>query len=146
MARFLSAEWLDELGAVVAAMPVREPDGPPAGASLALGQLVTGMPEGDVSYTIFLGTARPAGAGARPDSPAGAGRTRVERGVEAAEVVLVESYETASALAAGELSASDALSAGRIKVRGHAGRLVESEELVTALGKALAGLRAATTY
>ncbi len=128
MFEFLSEEWLTALGERVAAIPGGS-DREAKGGSLALGQIVTGAPAGDVSYTIQLGR-----------SPG------VIAGLEPSEVVIVETFETARALAAGELSASDAHAAGRIKVRGHAGRLVESNDLLAGLAAAVAGLRDETRF
>jgi hypothetical protein len=120
---FLSQQWLESLSQLVGGLEYADD------ATLALGQLVTGAPQGDIGYTIHLGPA-----------------ARAVSGVEEAEVVLVESYDTARALAAGELSAADALTAGSIKVRGNAKRLVDAAPLLSLLAGAVAVLRAATTF
>jgi hypothetical protein len=95
----------------------------------SLAQLLTGTPRGEVGYTIHLGP-----------------QARVVSGIGGAEVVLVEGYDTARALAAGEMSAAEALTAGSIKVRGTATRLVEAASLLSLLAGAAAELRAATTF
>jgi hypothetical protein len=120
---FLSPEWLESLSQLLGELEWGD------GAPLALGQLVTGGPDGDVGYTIHLGP-----------------QARVESGIDGAEVVLLEGYGTARALAAGELTAADALTAGSIKVRGNAKRLVESTSLLSLLAGAASELRAATTF
>jgi hypothetical protein len=79
--------------------------------------------------------------------PGGDTVPRVLRGTTSrAEVVLVESYATAKGLVSGELTTGDAIAAGLIKVRGNAGRLVASRELLTRFGDALAGLAPDTTF
>lgn len=116
-AAFLSEEWFGELSAALASVPPL-----PGDASLRLGQLVTDH-DGERSWTIALE------AGSSP---------RLERSLDDAEVVLVESYEAARALASGEATAAELLEAGEITLRGDAGRLVAAGELLEALG---AGLR-----
>lgn len=135
MPRFLSAEWLDALGKVVAEIEEPAPppeDGPPRCSRLALGQLVTGGPDGDVGYTILLGS--------------GISGPRVLPGTSEAEVVLAEDYETARALAAGERTSAEAMAEGLVKVRGDAKRLVACEPLVARLAGAVSGLQAETTF
>jgi hypothetical protein len=121
---------LDAFGAYV---PVPA-DGESAG-SLRLGQIVEGAPSGDVAYTILLGNA--------PGSPA----LRIVAGTVAdADVVLVESYDTARGLASGELTTGDAIRAGLVKVRGAAKQLAANEDLLVSLGEALGELRARTVF
>ncbi len=118
-APLLSEEWFEELAATLASVPPLPGDG-----SLRIGQLVTDHDGEERSWTIALE------AGAPP---------RLERGsLEDAEVVLIESYEAARALASGEATAAELLEAGEITLRGDASRLVASSEQLEALG---AGLR-----
>jgi hypothetical protein len=148
--RFLSPEWLAALGELVPLRPspgsggTDEPDGEGEGegerdrseslGTLALGQIVEGGPDGDVAYTIHLGVVD-------------AGNPQVVEGtVDQADVVLVESYEAARGLASGELSPSDAIRAGQVKVRGAARLLTAHQDLLVALGEALADLRSRTTF
>jgi hypothetical protein len=126
VSQFLSEGWLAELGSLVSAIPF-----PADGEQLALGQLVVGAPGGDVGYTIRLG------ADAGP---------RVVAGVSEAEVVLVEDYATARAVAAGERSAAEVMAEGLVKLRGNAKRLVTCESLLTLLAGATAELQATTTF
>ncbi len=117
-AAFLSEEWFGELSAALASVPPL-----PGDASFRLGQLVTDHDGERRSWTIALE------AGSSP---------RLEHSLDDAEVVLVESYEAARALASGEATAAELLEAGEITLRGDAGRLVAAGELLEALG---AGLR-----
>lgn len=65
--------------------------------------------------------------------------------VEDAEVVLVETFEDARALAEGSVTAAELLEGGRIKLRGDANRLIAATETLAALGTALAGALGAAT-
>jgi hypothetical protein len=141
VARFLSPEWLDELAAVLDTAWAG--GGTVVGTTvspLALGQLVTAVPDTPVSevrYTIHVG--------------APAGSTLTTGSTEDAGVTLVTSYETAGALAAGDTSVAEAITSGEIKVRGDANLLVEMQEALTVLGEEPAAgemeaLRSRTTY
>ncbi len=135
MPELLSEEWFEALDAVLAGLSggPGEADGP----GLALGQIVTGVPEGagvarspdgQVRYTMVL----------RHDGTALLARDTVEM----ADVVLVEDWGTARAIASGE-SVSDLLTAGRIKVRGDSRALVAGGEVLARVaplvGAALGG-------
>lgn len=125
MAAPLTPEWLDELAqALAAAGPV------PSARRLALGQLVTGAPGGDVGYTLFLG---------------GGEEATVVPGVDAATVTIVEPYETANRIAGGA-PASVTLGSGQVKVRGDVGALLDSQELLAAFAPVLAAARARTGW
>lgn len=125
MAQFLSADWFAELEMALRAA------GPLASSTrLLLGQIVTGAPSGEVSFTVALG---------------GGEHGEVLPGVAGASVVLVEDYTTAVAIAGGA-PASEALAAGRVKVRGDAAALLAAEELLSAVGPSLAGLAAMTSF
>lgn len=129
MATFLSDEWLAELAEQLRSVPELE-----QAPVLRLGQVVTGFPplEGeDLAYTIRLGGGEPAAV--------------IPGGVEDAEVVLVEDYETARAIASGTPAAA-LLSEGRIKVRGDANALIGAQEQLGALGDALTRLSATTHF
>lgn len=125
MAKFLSPDWLEELASVL-----REAGPLESEARLALGQIVTGAPSGEVSYTLVLGGGEP---------------SEVLPGTTEASVTLVEDYATAVAIASGS-PAADALAAGNFKVRGDAGSLLRAQELFATVGPTLATVAAATTY
>ncbi|MCU1490448.1 MAG: hypothetical protein JWM85_1853 [Acidimicrobiaceae bacterium] len=120
MAAFLSDEWLAELAEALRSSPEIQ-----AGPRLALGQVVTGLPsaEGDdVAYTLHLGGGEPA---------------RVVPGtVDEADVVLVEGYATARAIATGT-PAGELLVEGRLKVRGDVNALIAAQEGLAALSEVL---------
>ena len=119
MAVFLSSEWFDELAETLLAITVGEP----SQTGLALGQVILNTQNGTVNYTICLG-------GGRPGS-------LVRDSVDAAQVTLVEDYESALAILAGE-SIADLLSSGKIKVRGDANALLGAADELAALASALA--------
>ena len=122
MADLLTPEWLHELAATLAAAEPVASD-----RRLALGQVVTGGPGGDVEYTLFLG---------------GGEAERLSPGVGDAAVTVVEPYETAAQIYGGA-SASQALGSGRLKVRGDVRVLLESQELLAAFATVLAAGRGA---
>ena len=110
---FLSEEYFTALAARLSAAPLDE-----EADRVAIGQLVTDAPGGDVAWTVHLGGGEPA---------------RLERdSLAGADVTLVEDYATARALAGGE-GVADALRAGKIKVRGDANTLVAHYARLAAL-------------
>lgn len=121
--RFLSREWLERMASSMAPAP---PD-----VSVAIHQRVTGGPDGDVEYTIRLH----GGAVSVEPGPGGA-----------ADVEIVEDYETAAAISKGTLSPSAAFAAGRLRLGGPVRSLIEHQEALAAAGGGMAALAAATTY
>lgn len=129
MARFLSAEWLDQLAATAAASDdLRRAS---TGASVAVRQVVTGGPDGDVDYVVRLHH------GTVSVCPGPDGLTDVE---------IAEDYATAAAISQGMLTPAAAFAGGRLKLGGRVGVLVEHAPLFTALGGLFATTRATTTY
>ena len=134
VAEFLSDGWFDALAAALSGLrPATSALGAPA-PGLALGQIVTGVPDdagvsglknGEVRYTIVLGQ----------DSPA----SLVRDSVESAEVTIVTDWSTAQAIASGSSSVSDMLSAGKLKLRGDTGALVAAGDLLAMVAPLIAG-------
>lgn len=129
MARFLSAEWLEQLAATAAASDDLRRAA--AATTVTLRQVVTGGPDGDVDYVVRLdrGTVsvRPG-----PDGPA--------------DVEITEDYATAAAISQGRLTPAAAFAGGRLKLGGRVGLLVEHAPLFAALGGVFAASGAVTTY
>ncbi len=123
MSAFLSEQWRAELADTLA-----DADPIVAGPRLALGQMVTGAPWGDVSYTIVVG---------------GGDASQLVEGVDVAAVVLVEQYDVALAIASGAPSAN-MLAEGRVKVRGDVGKLIEAEAVLAQLTPVLAAFAEAS--
>lgn len=121
MAAFLSRAWLEELdGAARADAGLRAAT---AGARVTLQQVVTGGPDGDVRYWVQVddGEVRVgAGAAERPDA------------------TVTQSYATAVAVRAGQLSLEEALLAGRIRLAGDVATLARHQGALLGVAGALA--------
>ena len=129
MLRYLSLDWLDALGAEVAASDrVREAA---AGRSIAVTQVVTGGPEGDVMYHLNVEDG---------DASFGPGPAPGE------QVRMVQDWETAVDVATGAVNAQEAFVRGRIRVMGDAQRLIEAGPLFAALDSVFATVRERTEY
>ncbi len=145
MARFLSLEWAEEFNAALDGVVLPEP-GPDAGLAATGGQFtvveeVRATPDGDVSLVLRADqgslrlTLGPVGVEGGPaaDDPV-------------PDVTIKISYEDASSLSRGELSPAEALSAGRIRVKGDLSVLVAVQEMLAAARTATRALDASTTY
>lgn len=123
---FLSDDWMD---AVIEAL--RGSSGASsAGAALTLQQRVAGTPRGEVSlWTSFNEDRIDGGIGDAPDP---------------ADVTFEMEYETATALARGELNHQAAFMQGKLKVTGNMGKLLKNQEALQALGPAMCAV--ATEY
>jgi len=104
MAKYLSQEWLDlqkELGQEFPERP---------GATARMQYVITGTPDGDVSYfqVIEDGKMLESTLGTDPE----------------AEFTLSQAYPDAVSIAKGELDANAAFMQGRIKVTGNMGKLM----------------------
>lgn len=129
MPRYLSREWIDALSARVGSSPAL--GGAADHASLRLTQVVTGAPEGDVTYHVAVAD----------------GSATFASGAATDEDVRLESnWVTAVAVATGLLNAQDAFIQGRIRLRGDQAKLVEAVPVLTALDALAADLRPRTTY
>jgi hypothetical protein len=138
--RFLSPEWAAAFDAALDDVIVPGP-GPDAGLAALSGtftvsQEVRGGPDGDVTVVLQVDagtlhlTVRP---GLGHDDPRG-------------DVALSLAYEDAAALSRGELAAAEALTAGRIRVRGDLSVLVASQQMLAAAQPYVQALSAETTY
>ncbi len=104
MSKFLSQEWLDESRELAADQPERP------GASAKMQYVVTGGPDGDVSYYWVLEN------GKLLESKVGT--------LDDAEVTLTQSYDDAVKVQKGELDANAAFMQGRVKVTGNMAKLM----------------------
>ncbi|HEY7134983.1 MAG TPA: SCP2 sterol-binding domain-containing protein [Acidimicrobiia bacterium] len=129
MARYLSREWIDELDRAASASTLLHEQ--LAGVTLVVEHRVTREAGGDVAYVIRIDD----------------GRVRVEAGSSPdADIVLVADYDTARALARGDVNAQRAFAAGRLKVRGRIDRLVAHARALGALTAGLEAVRATTVF
>lgn len=129
MPRYLSDEWLD------AAQRAFEADDVLAKAAadvvLTVQQIVTGGPDGDASYHVVVDH----------------GSVRIAAGEASdATVTFIQSWDTAGAIARGELSAQGAFMTGLIRVRGDLPKLVEFGDVFGGVDDVLGELRSQTTY
>ena len=129
VARFLSPEWLDELN--TAAARDHTVAGAVAGATLTLQQVVTGTAAGEVTYAVRIGDGRVTVTPGRADD---------------ADATITEDAETAAAISSGRLTSQTAILAGRVRVSGDLGALVEHQELLERLDHVFAEVRETTTY
>ena len=104
MAKFLTQEWLDETRTLAADQPERP------GASAKMQYVVTGGPDGDVSYYWVLEN------GKLLESKVGT--------LDDAEVTLTATWPDAVRIAEGELDVNAAFMQGRVKVTGNMAKLM----------------------
>ena len=126
--RFLSPEWLERLAAAAASSDALRRAS--ADVDLAIRQVVTGAPGGDVDYVVRLDR----------------GVVTIRPGPAAADVEVIEDYATAAAISQGVLTPSAAFATGRLKLGGRVGLLVEHSSVFGALSGLFAAVRAGTTY
>jgi hypothetical protein len=117
MARYLSAEWFEEMEAALEAT-VAPAGAAAAGEGIVLRQVITGGPDGDVTYRVrVIG-----------------GRARLTRAPGAADATITTDYDTAAALHQGRLTLQDAFQSGRVKVDGNVATLVARQAVLADAG------------
>jgi hypothetical protein len=149
MARFLSPEWVEEWNAALDPLVPSDP-GPGPGPAVADGhvtvvQEVHGAPDGDVRLVMEVdgGTVR---LGLEPTPPVGEDGGRGDAPGPSPDVTIVLSYEDAAAMSRGELSPAEALTAGRIRVRGDLSALAATQQMLNDARSGAAGSIPPTTY
>lgn len=129
MIRYLSLDWLDELSREVAHSE-RLAELADAHA-IGVTQIVSDGPEGTVTYHLQVGD----------------GEARFGAGPAAPEHVRMEqSWETAVAVAIGDLNAQEAFIGGSIRMTGDQQRLLDSQDVFAALDNVFASVRERTDY
>ncbi|HEX2064959.1 MAG TPA: SCP2 sterol-binding domain-containing protein [Acidimicrobiales bacterium] len=129
VARYLSAEWFDDVNQAARNSP--ELAEATRNVHLTLQQVVTGGPEGDVRYWVTVdGGHVEAGLGRVPDP----------------DVTVTQSYETAVAVSTGSLGARAAVMDGRVRLSGDTAALREHHEALAGLDALFAPVRARTRY
>jgi hypothetical protein len=139
MPRFLSPEWVNAFDAALRGVVL--PDlGEDTGIAASDGrftvaQNVHGGPDGEVTLlmTADAGSLRMALVDGDSTDPR-------------PDVTIVVSYEDAAALSTGELRAADAITAGRIRVRGDLSVLAAGQAMLVAAQPHIQSLAATTTY
>ncbi|MGO9028154.1 MAG: SCP2 sterol-binding domain-containing protein [Acidimicrobiales bacterium] len=140
MPRFLSPEWVAAFDAALDGVTVAGP-GDDAGLAAIGGvftvvQEVRGAPEGDLTVVLRVDAGALHLSLVRPDDG------EEIRG----DVAISLSYEDAAALSRGELVAAEALTGGRVRVRGDLSVLVASQQMLASAQPHVESLAADTTY
>ena len=129
MVRYLSLAWIDALTREVAksgdlaALAVDH--------DIAVTQVVTDGPEGDVTYHLRLG---------KGSASFGAGPAEEE------DVRMQQSWSTATAIATGDLNAQEAFIKGLIRLSGNQQKLIDSQPVFAALDSVFTSVRQQTEY
>jgi hypothetical protein len=127
--RYLSLEWIDALSNEVAG------DARLASLSatheIGVTQVVTGGPEGDVTYHLQVGDAA---------IDFGAGAASPEH------VRMQQTWDTAVAVATGQMNAQDAFIGGHILFTGDQQKLIDAQPVFGALDAVFASVRQRTEY
>ena len=136
MVTYLSDEWLERAGAALAA------DGElaerTAETDLTIGYVVTGAPGGKVAYSIRLDHGTTTLDRGAPPAPSNDDTT--------APVTFELDYDTAAAIARGELAAQVAFMPGRLKLVGNVDVLIRDGAVLDGVTDALGDLRADTEF
>ena len=129
MLRYLSLDWINELTAQVAASEhMRDL----AGAhEIGVTQVVSDGPEGDITYHLQVGNGH---------ASFGAGVADPE------DVKMEQGWETAVAVATGELNAQEAFINGHIRLWGDQQKLLDNQAVFGALDAVFATVKERTTY
>jgi putative sterol carrier protein len=127
--RYLSLEWIEALTSEVAASATMREAAD--GRRLGVTQVVTGGPEGEVTYHLQV---------ADGSAEFGAGPAQHE------DVRFVQDWETAVAVANGELNAQEAFIGGRIRLSGDQQKLLDSQSVFRALDGVFQAVRPLTDY
>ena len=127
--RYLSLDWIDELARVVASDD--ELRSLARDHEIGVTQVVSGGPEGDVTYHLQVADgAATFGAGA----------------ADPEHVRMEQSWDTAVAVATGSLNAQEAFVNGRIRLFGDQQRLIAAQPVFGALDAVFTDVRGRTEY
>ena len=129
MIRYLSLDWINALSdEVTASDNMREIA---EAHRIGVTQVVSDGPEGDVIYHLSIGDGE-ASFGAGPADPE--------------DVRMEQDWDTAVAVATGELNAQEAFISGRIRLFGDQQKLLDSQPVFGALDAVFASVRERTRY
>lgn len=123
MARFLSAEWVDEM--IDALNASAEVGAAIRGLDVTLQQVVTDAPGGEVRYWTRFADGTVSGGLGEADG---------------ADVTITQDHATAVALSRGELNAQAAFMQGKLSVGGNMAKLLQHQEAMRAIAPVLASL------
>ena len=129
MPKYLSEEWAQESSAALSSSDAFK--SAVTGISLSVQQVVTGGPDGDKSYYMQIDNGEPKIALGEAQTP---------------DVTLTQDYETAVAIAKGELNAQNAFMTGKMKVTGNMAKLMQHQGAFANLEPALKSVAEKTEY
>lgn len=129
MVRYLSLDWINALSAEVSASEQMRTIAETH--RIGVTQVVSNGPEGDVTYHLSVGDG---------DASFGAGPADPE------DVKMEQDWDTAVAVATGELNAQEAFIGGRIRLYGDQQLLLDSQAVFGALDAVFASVRDRTVY
>ncbi len=129
MIRYLSLDWINALSDEVAASDAMREIADTH--RIGVTQVVSNGPEGDVTYPLQVGDGA-ASFGAGPADPE--------------DVKMEQDWETAVAVATGELNAQEAFIGGQIRLFGDQQKLLDSQPVFGALDAVFATVRERTSY
>ena len=145
MPRFLTQAWVDAFNQAMTdvALPAPGADAGlvPQSGTFVVAQKVRDGPDGDVTLLLRIDDGRMELALAFGGETERADGARPEP-----NVTIALDYDDAVAMAKGELLPAEALTAGRVRVRGDLAVLVAGQELMTEARRHTGSLAAATTY
>jgi SCP-2 sterol transfer family len=127
--RYLSLDWIDALRAEVAGSDMLI--GVAEGRRVGITQVVTGGPEGDVTYHLQLADGV-AEFGSGPADPE--------------DVRFVQPWDTAVAVATGSMNAQQAFLGGHIALSGDRQALLDNQDVFGALDAVFSAVRDRTEY
>jgi putative sterol carrier protein len=126
--RYLSDEWIDEVARDI------ESDKAVATAaaahSVAVTQVVTDTPFGEVTYHLVCSEGKP----------------QFGKGPVPCDVTFRQSYETAVAIARGELNAAESFITGKVRFSGNHEKIIAAQDFFAALDAVFTRVRARTTF
>ncbi len=129
MIRYLSLDWISELSTQVA--DSEQMRALADSHRIGVTQVVSNGPEGDVTYHLTVGDGA-ATFGAGPAEPE--------------DVKMEQDWDTAVAVATGELNAQEAFISGKIRLFGDQQLLLASQPVFGALDAVFASVRDRTSY
>jgi putative sterol carrier protein len=129
MIRYLSLDWITALSEEVAASDHMRQIA--ESHRIGVTQVVSNGPEGDITYHLSVGDGE-ASFGAGPADPE--------------DVKMEQDWDTAVAVATGELNAQEAFIGGRIRLYGDQQKLLDSQPVFGALDAVFATVGERTAY
>jgi len=126
--RYLSDEWISAVAHEVGADPAVAAAA--VGHTVAITQVVTDSPLGEVTYHLVCAD----------------GRVHFGAGPAPSDVTFRQSYDTAVAIARGELNAAESFITGKVRFSGNHETVIAAQPFFAALDSVFTRVRARTTF